>query len=324
MTSDGTMCLINTLLLVSCLIFTCLCHRFPLLITRINSQPFASQIGRHFGQQSHHFQNLIWHIYHKSKIDRLIHIVTIALDTLIWTFFITYYLPIYFQLLVIIILISQALAAKIRFTLNTHDDTSKTDIDQIKCLDCETHHEYPTAIVHYISFFRLQWTWKHNFICILSSLAWIILYCSSHACLWFITFFQLPLLSVLEIMHMIIACNALFRVLGHTLEPIPPFLTDNEHFLQKTSIHVFPILVLERGQLFRLIQVTVAGYLSEYQAGLLLRFPQVFINMGISLLVKPSDGRLALRHCREQACRIRAKGWKVTNLTRKMFEASYH
>ena len=323
-TTNRTMCFVNTILFISCLVFTYLCHIFPTAMIRLNSQPFASQIGRHFGQQSHHFQSLIWHIYHKSKTDRFIHIVTIVLDTLIWVFFIAYYIPIYLQLIVIIILILQALSAKIRFPMNSLDDTSDADIDQSKCRDCEMHHEYPKAMKHYISWFRLQWTLKHDYICILSSFVWIILYCSSHICLSFINFSCLPLPLILEMMHTIIILNTLFRVIGHLIEPIPPFLIENEHFLKRSNANMLSIMALDRGEIFRLFQITMVGYLSEYQAGLLFRFPQVFINTWISLLIKSSDGKLVLRHCREQACRIRSKGWKATHLTKNMFEACYH
>ncbi len=324
MTTNGTMCFVNMILFISCLVFTYLCDLFPSQMTRINSQPFASQIGRHFGQQSHHFQSLIWHIYHKSKADRFIHIVTFVIDTLIWVFFIAYYLPMYLQLIIISILILQALSAGMRFTMNSLDDTSNTDIGQSKCIDCETHHAYPKNMEHYISWFRLQWTLKHNYICVLSSFVWILLYCSSHICLSLINCSRLSLPYVLEMMHAIIVLNALFRVIGHFVEPIPPFLIDNEHFSKLSNINMLSIMVFDRGEIFRLFQITIVGYLSEYQAGLLLRFPQVFINTWISLLVKPSDGKSVLRHYREQACRIRSKGWKATHLTKNMFEACYH
>ena len=323
-TSSGTMCFVNMILFISCLVFTYLCDLLPSAMIRINSQPFASQIGRHFGQQSHHFQNLIWHIYHKSKADRFIHMVTFIIDTFIWVFFIVYYLPIYLRFIIIIILILQSLSTKIRLPMNNLDDASNTDIDQSKCIDCETHHAYPKKMGHYISWFRLQCTSKHHYECILSSFVWIILYCNGHICLSLINFSRLSLPYVLEMMHAIIVLNALLRVIGHLVEPIPPFLIDNEHFSKMSNINMVSIMVFERGEIFRLFQIIIMGYLSEYQAGLLLRFPQVFINTWISLFVKPSDGKLVLRHYREQACRIRSKGWNATHLTKIMFEACYH
>ncbi|UJR34419.1 hypothetical protein I4U23_021826 [Adineta vaga] len=324
MSTYGTMFFINMLHFIFCVVFTCLCHLFPSTITRLNSQAFASQIGRHFGQQSHHFQHLIWHIYHRSTIDRVIHVITIVLDTLIWIFFVIYYLPICFQLLVLAILIFQALSAQIRFMTNDHGKISKTKIDQSICLDCDTYHEYPETIGHYISLFQLQWTWNHEYVGILSSFVWIALYCSGHMCLILVSYSSLSLPYILEIMHAIILINTFSRVIGHLLEPIPPFLIENEQFLPWRNIKMLTIMVCDRGEVFRLFQITFTGYLSEYQAGWPLRFPQVFIHTWISLLINSNDGKSIVRHCREQACRIRSKGWKATHLTENMFEALYH
>ncbi|CAF1485917.1 unnamed protein product, partial [Rotaria sordida] len=291
----------------------------------INSHAYALQIGRQFGRQSNHYQTLIWFVYHVSKIDHLIHVVTIVLDTFIWIFFITYYLSIYLQLIFIGILFSQALSTKIQFTQDNHVETSNINTDDkemnlSKCHDCETRHEYPQTFKHYISFFRMQLTWKYDQISILSAAVWLVLFSSSHIILLLIKYALFS--NSLGIMHMIIVLNPLFRAVGHLLEPIPPFIVDNERFIRPTSFKIVTIL-LERGERFRLIQSIIAGYLSEYQAGLPFRLPQVLVHMWTSLLIKPNIGKSLKRHYREQASRIRTKGWKAVFLMHNMFQASY-
>ncbi|CAF3909631.1 unnamed protein product [Rotaria sp. Silwood1] len=113
----------------------------------------------------------------------------------------------------------------------------------------------------------MQWASKQELISILSSALWIVLFCSAHIVLLLIKCSLLPfglqslLPNALAIMHVIIALNPLFRAIGHLLEPIPPFIVDNEQFLHLNGFNI-AIILWQRGELFRLIQSGDRSYLS--------------------------------------------------------------
>lgn len=324
--------IINLLFLLCSGFYIYLCHWYPSIILRMNGQPFAPQLGRHIGQQSQHFQGLLWHIYHDSKVDRYIHIITLILDTSIWILFICYYLPTSIQIMIVFLLIAQAISKSLIFPLSiTGNITSQLVKDNIRpsitseCIHCDFEHSYPNDLRHIYLWIKMQWfssdtfskkiDWKEYHISICVNLFWIIIISMAH---YLLTNNYIHL-SHLTILHILVLINAFLRALGHILEPIPPFIDGNEHFLEENGFY-FIVGLLKRGLIHQVIRLTVIGFVSEYQAGLPYALPQILLHELFARILRPWEEKPAKNHYRHKVKTIHRKGWKSTAMTEHMFK----
>jgi len=95
---------------ITMLAFVVLCHRFPRLIAKHQSNPYTIQIYWNFGSKSFDFQLLNYEIYHVSSITRWCHHLTIALEAFLWSVLIRWTVGFTISTLILAILIFQSLS----------------------------------------------------------------------------------------------------------------------------------------------------------------------------------------------------------------------